>query len=120
MKACPFGSIRLNLNLSIIGLHNVFNHGQTETHSACFSCKFGFKNPRVKKEKVTDIYCDTYVMDSVYESEIAKELDSIKFQYGIQLASKYTQIFNLFLMLDAVLGIHLIFMKDAAFPMCTG
>lgn len=55
----------------------------------CSECLYGFQNPRIKSENVSKIYEDTYVMDEVYDSPVAIDLDKIKFQYGIQTASDY-------------------------------
>ena len=55
----------------------------------CNSCFHGFQNPRLKPELVSSVYEEQYVMDPVYESPVAKKLDILKYQYGIQVASKY-------------------------------
>lgn len=68
----------------------------------CRKCLLGFQNPRVKKEWISEIYKNTYVMDQVYDSESAVKLDKIKFKYGLQVASKYK--FNLSPALDVGCG----------------
>ena len=55
----------------------------------CNDCTFGFQNPRIKYENVHEIYNNTYIMDVVYDNEIAQKLDKVKFEYGVQTASRY-------------------------------
>ncbi len=55
----------------------------------CNACSYGFQNPRLKADLVSTVYEEDYVMNSVYESPVAKHLDTIKYQYGIQVASRY-------------------------------
>jgi len=50
----------------------------------CQKCGFGMQNPRFRKERLIDIYKDTYFMDDTYSSTYAKDLDRKKFLYGIQ------------------------------------
>lgn len=52
----------------------------------CSDCLFGFQNPMIKPQFVAEIYEELYVMDVVYSSDMANELDRIKFLYGIQIA----------------------------------
>ena len=52
--------------------------------ATCRQCGFGMQNPRFRKERLIDIYKDTYFMDDTYSSPHAKDLDRKKFLYGIQ------------------------------------
>ena len=53
----------------------------------CADCSFGFQNPRIKAKHVSDIYAERYVMDRVYGSDMAMQLDRKKFLYGLQCVS---------------------------------
>jgi SAM-dependent methyltransferase len=76
--------------------------------SRCNDCGFGFQNPRFKKDKVSELYKDVYVMNDVYSSDVGMELDKIKFQYGIQKACLYKTDINKTLDIGCGVGYSLV------------
>lgn len=55
----------------------------------CGACTFGFQNPRFRAERLGELYSEDYSLNPAYSSELQKELDRLKFGYGLQQVRKH-------------------------------
>jgi 2-polyprenyl-3-methyl-5-hydroxy-6-metoxy-1,4-benzoquinol methylase len=86
----------------------------------CQNCGFGMQNPRFKEERIKDIYKETYCMDDTYSSQHAKELDELKFLYGIQQVRAVRPVLDSVLDIGCGQGLSLAAYKQSGIPEVVG
>lgn len=51
----------------------------------CHTCTHRFQNPRITFDKATELYADDKTASDIYTQPIQKEIDRIKYSYGLSL-----------------------------------
>lgn len=80
----------------------------TLTIVRCLGCGHGRQAPRPTKQALALFYSKTYNMNDTYASDVGKQLDELKFQYGVQQARKVDQDLNCVLDVGCGPGLSLV------------
>jgi len=55
----------------------------------CDQCRHGFQNPRINFDKASELYSDDKTAADIYTEPIQKEIDKVKYSYGLSLIDEF-------------------------------